>query len=295
VAAIAGFSAADDDERSIEPNHEPAFDDEDEPRRNPPRDWSAPPPWLASAEAASRGAPSEPPDFLARRAEPGRGLAGSAADVLAGGSPPPARPSRPAEPAYRSDRLDRGYRDDDEEVDFEERDLPRPAAASRRPRAYDQHLGGPSSGPDWERPRRYEAYPTIKTRIGMPAIPRLGVMAGVLAVAALAFFFLPGILGMGAGDPIRTSPSTSASPSASVAPTATPEPTPIVYTIKKGDTLLKIATANGITLEELLAANPTIKNANRISEGQEIIIPPPAPEVPEDFGSSAAPSEEAAP
>ena len=45
--------------------------------------------------------------------------------------------------------------------------------------------------------------------------------------------------------------------------------------IKKGDTLLKIATANGVTLEELMAANPTIKNPNKIAEGQQIIIPTP--------------------
>jgi LysM domain-containing protein len=285
LAAAAGFIDKDDEDAS-EAERDPDGYDDDEPRRNPHREWSAPPPWLASAEAASRGTPNEPPDFLARRSEPGRGLAGSAADVLAGGSPPLARPSHGPE---------RGLAGDDDEVDFEERDLPRPAAAPRRPRAYDQHLGGSSSGPDWERPRRYEAYPTIKTRIGMPAVPRLGVMAGILVVAALAFFFLPGILGMGAGAPVKASPSSSPSPSVSVAPTATPEPTPILYRIKKGDTLSKIATANGITLEELLAANPSIKNANRISEGQEITIPPPAPEVPEDFGPSDAPSEEAAP
>jgi nucleoid-associated protein YgaU len=283
----------DDEEVAGAADPDPGQHDDEEPRRNPPRDWSAPPPWLASAEAASRGTPSEPPDFLARRSEPGRGLAGSAADVLAGGSPPSPRPSRLPDPGDRS--VDRGHGGDEEDVDFEERDLPRPAPAPRRPRAYDQHLGGPSSGPDWERPRRYEAYPTIKTRIGMPAVPRLVVMAGVLALGALAFFFLPGILGMGAGEPARTSLSPSPSASASVAPTPTPEPTPILYRIKKGDTLLKIATANGITLEELLAANPSIKDPNKISEGQEITIPPPEPEAPEDFGPSAEPSEEPAP
>ena len=41
-------------------------------------------------------------------------------------------------------------------------------------------------GPAWERPRRYEAYPTLKTRVGLPPsmgrIPRLGV--AVIALAA---------------------------------------------------------------------------------------------------------------
>ena len=263
-----------------------------EPRRNPPRDWSAPPPWLASSEAAERGAPSDPPNFLAHRSEPGRGLAGSAADQLAGGPPP--RPTRPSQPAHHGSHVP-FERDDDGEVDFEERDLPRPALAPRRPRAYDQHLGGPSSGPDWERPRRYEAYPTIRTRVGVPAVPRLGVLAAAIAVAALAFFFLPGLLGLGTGEQAAPSSSPSAAPSPSIEPTAPPSPTATIYRIKSGDTLLKIAKANGITIEQLLAANPDIKNPNRIVVGQEITIPPPEGAIPEDFGGSAAPSGEPAP
>ena len=167
--------------------HEPH---DEGPRRNPPRDWSAPPPWLASAEAAS-GAPADPPDFLAGRSDPGRGLAGSAADQLAGGAPPRPMPSSYAIPA--ADPHPRP----EPEPDFEERDLPRPAVQPRRPRAYDQHLGGPTSGPDWERPKRYEAYPTIKTRMALPSIPRLGGMAAAVAIAAVALFFLPALLGVG--------------------------------------------------------------------------------------------------
>jgi LysM repeat protein len=87
----------------------------------------------------------------------------------------------------------------------------------------------------------------------------------------------------------------SALPSASVEPTVTPAPTPIVYTIKKGDTLSKIATAHGLTLDELMAANPAIKDPNKISEGQQIVIPLPQQEQPGPIGGSAAPSESAAP
>jgi murein DD-endopeptidase MepM/ murein hydrolase activator NlpD len=50
----------------------------------------------------------------------------------------------------------------------------------------------------------------------------------------------------------------------------TPTTTNAIYTIKSGDTLGKIASANGITLNELLAKNPQIKNANVISVGQKI-------------------------
>jgi hypothetical protein len=259
-----------------------------EARRNPRRDWSAPPPWLASAEAANRSTgPAEPPDFVPRR-DPAAGLAGSAADRLAGG--PPQRPTAGARRSAPPPSLDAGAPD---EADFEARDLPRPAAPARRPRAYQQHLGGPADGPDWERPRRYEAYPTIKTRIGMPGmpqIPRLAVLAGAIAIAALALFFLPALLGLGQDDQAATSPSPSPSPSQSVAPTAPAAPTPIVYVVKAGDTLSKIATELGVTVDQILAANPDITNPNRITLGQQITIPGPSPEAPEVIGGSASPS-----
>ena len=43
--------------------------------------------------------------------------------------------------------------------------------------------------------------------------------------------------------------------------------------IKSGDTLSQIAKSKGISLKALLAANPSIKNANRIRVGQSIKIP----------------------
>ncbi len=45
------------------------------------------------------------------------------------------------------------------------------------------------------------------------------------------------------------------------------------YTVKSGDTLSKIAKANNITVNDLLAANPSIKNASLIYVGQAITIP----------------------
>jgi LysM repeat protein len=128
--------------------------------------------------------------------------------------------------------------------------------------------------------------------VGLPAIPRIAVMAVALGIAALALFFLPAFLGLGGSNPGGgPSPTPSASPPASVEPTPTAVPTPVVYVIKKGDTLSKIATANGLTLAELMAANPAIKDPNKISEGQQIVIPPP----PGPIGGSAAPSGSAAP
>ena len=274
-------------------------------RRNPPRDWAAPPPWLASDERR-RAVPAEPPPFLGRRAtDPGRGLAGSPADRLAGG-PLPAVDDDPDDAVWSSDSRSaaaagagiasdgdraatrrRPSRDDDHD-EYGRDDEPRPA---RRPRAYAQHLGGPD-GPDWERPRRFEAYPTIKTRVGLPSVPPILGLVALVAVLALALFFLPGILNIGgpaAAPGGSVQPSTVAGPSVSIAPTEPPAPTPSVYTIKKGETLSKIATAHGITIEELLAANPKITNPNRISEGQQIVIPVPSEEPPDEVGESTAP------
>jgi LysM repeat protein len=277
-------------------------------RRNPPRDWSAPPPWLASNERR-REVPADPPPFLGRRAtDPGRGLAGSAADRMAGGGAPSVdddaddgvwssdsrsaaatgaglAEDRDALPARRPAPRPRDDRDD---ADDDEEPVRRPA---RRSRAYAQHLGGPD-GPDWEQPRRYEAYPTIKSRVGMPGVPRIAGLAGLIGVLALALFLLPGILNIGGtAPPAGSSPGASsvAGPSVSLAPTTPPAPTASVYTIKKGETLSKIATAHGITIEELLAANPAIKNPNRISEGQQIVIPVPGESAPTEVGESAAP------
>jgi LysM repeat protein len=44
-------------------------------------------------------------------------------------------------------------------------------------------------------------------------------------------------------------------------------------TVRSGDTLGEIAARNGVSLQALLAANPSIRNANQISVGQQITIP----------------------
>ncbi len=136
--------------------------------------------------------------------------------------------------------------------------------------------------------KRYEAYPTIKTRTGLPGIPRIVVLVGALGVAALALFFLPALLGIGGPGGGGASPSPTASPvaSASLEPTPVPAPTQQTYIIKKGDTLNKIAKKFNVTLEQLLKANKaTIKNADKIKVGQEIIIPS---KVPAEFTDPSA-------
>lgn len=80
----------------------------------------------------------------------------------------------------------------------------------------------------------------------------------------------------------------------------TSAPQPVVYTVKRGDNLSKIAEQFGISVSEILSANPNISNPNVISIGQKITIPPkgapsaPAPpenadptkDVPDEGGSS---------
>jgi LysM repeat protein len=64
---------------------------------------------------------------------------------------------------------------------------------------------------------------------------------------------------------------------------ATQVPTPLsapaggeVYTVKSGDTLVRIAEEFGLTVDEIIAAN-TLDDPDRLDVGQEIIIPPRAP------------------
>ncbi len=255
-----------------------------------------------------------------------RGLAGSAADRLAGPDPDEPRgavpdpydldsaservPPRVPAAADRDDaryappsrRPGRGSRTADARRDARAEPRPDPRLSSRdqvhRPTAQDpQELFGPA----WEAPRRYEAYPSLRTRIGLPGvggIPKVAVWLIVLVLVALfLFLFGPSLLGLVADDGGAASPT----PSATVAvtptpvPTEPPAPTPQVYIVAKGDTMSKIAKKFGLTVEEILVANPQIKNPDKIGIGDEITIPLPADEngfAPDDgtvVGESASP------
>lgn len=267
-------------------------------RRNPPRDWAAPPPWAPGGAGAGGGRRSVAgdrsvaPEFLAGRGDESRGLAGSAADRLVGGAPD-------AEPALSPYDSELSSAPDEELAGLVTSRRPRARPASEYAPPSRAHRPTVSStrnardrqrererdvivGPSWEHSRRYEAYPTIRARTGLPVPPRLAILAGALVVAAVALFFLPALLGVGGGgddNGATSSPSTSqAAPSASVEPTAPPAPSSEVYLIKAGDTLSKVATAFDLTLDELLAANPQITDADKIAIGDEINIPARAPQ-----------------
>jgi LysM repeat protein len=271
-------------------------------QRNPPRDWAAPPPWAtrSSAPPAAAGADAGT-DLLAGKAVEGQGLAGSAADRLAGGEIPAAAAWSASSAGAASSAADE---------DLAGLVQPKPGgvpptrppsdgyppstgAGRRPPVSSARPTGDAVPGPAWERMRRYEAYPTIKTRAGlpgMPGLPRVGLVAAAVAIAALALFMLPALLGIGGGGsgspaPGSSRPVVTAKPS----PTVPPAPTPQVYVVKAGDNLGKIAKKFGLTIDQILAANPAIKNPNKISLGQEIVIPLPA------AAETAPPSGSAAP
>ncbi len=336
---VAAASTDDADEGEDPWSAPPDIPIEERPRRNPPRDWAAPPPWAGSAAAGAAGAAAgslggrgDVPDSDVP--EEGRGLAGSAADRLAKGEDPdhawldrpggrarpdgssgiehdvPDSPAAPADPELAGlvgrsavGRSRGPSRVDPDEVVPPSRPVRRPTVSSTRDRSRDrereraaQERNQPAA-PSWEHSRRYEAYPSIRSRMGsasMPQLPRIGVLLGAVVVAALLLFLLPTLLNIGGGGGGTPAGGASASPSgaaasASLEPTPIPEPTPQIYTIKAGDALARIARRFGLTLDQLLAANKSIKDANKIKVGDKIVIPTPPPsEV--DGESPAAPS-----
>ncbi len=258
----------------------------DIPRRRPGRrDWAAPPPWSGSDQASS----ASPPPFLADRSDERASRSGPTSEAAAPGASAPERPEA-----------------DDPWI---ERDEPPPP--THAPVVEDEYGPRPSRGrsiaagrlrnaewgdvPPWERPPRREAYPALKTPMSLPrpGPVALGVIALIVA-AAILFFVVPTLL-LGGGGPAGGGSGATASPSApaSIAPSVSPTPvapTPMVYVIKRGDTLSKIAKRFDVTIDELLQANPSIRNPDRIKLGQEIIIPSPGSGSGESVEPSAAES-----
>ena len=76
----------------------------------------------------------------------------------------------------------------------------------------------------------------------------------------------------GEAPPPRPSPSPA--PGGGDAPSPAPAPTPSgAVTVRSGDTLSGIAARNGVSLGDLLAANPQIRNPNLIYPGQTVHLP----------------------
>jgi len=97
---------------------------------------------------------------------------------------------------------------------------------------------------------------------------------------------------MATANGATTAPSAGATPSA-VNPSAdakTSEPT--TYQIKPGDNLSTIAKRNNVSVAELMAANPSITNPNKITAGATITIPPASGKPTYDQGVGSKPVEQ---
>jgi len=280
-------------------------------QRNPRRDWAAPPPW-ASGPSDVEG-DEDVPEVQARPPVAGGGLAGSFADRLSAGSS--SRRDGAAARLHREpDRLDDidGDGDEDDEDDEDRDEEAAPAASitgrSRSSVAHRQRgrpaergdrrpASGLAAGPSWERPRRMDAYPTLKTRVGLPSISAPPILIGLaaLVIAAVALFILPTLLGIG-NPPDSGARSTATAAATAVAsgtpapPTPTPGPTQQVYLVQAGDTMSRIANRFGVPLQTLIDANrETIPNPDVLQIGQEVLIPSVAPTSLPDAGVSPSP------
>jgi LysM repeat protein len=180
-----------------------------------------------------------------------------------------------------------------------DRALAREAGPERRPAISPGRPAGEADAPPWERPRRLEAYPTLRRR-RLPSLPLGGspVLLGIVAVAiaAIALFFLPALLGIGNPSGPATSAGPTAAPSAgsttSAAPTIVVAPTQQIYIVQSGDLMSTIAARFGVPLQALVDANKVaIPNPDKIKPGDQVIIPAVAPTtIPGSSGMTSAPT-----
>ena len=100
--------------------------------------------------------------------------------------------------------------------------------------------------------------------------------------ATLPVVLLAGLLAScvgAAGSPVPTVPA--ASPTSSPTPAVLSTPSPVVspspaletYVVASGDTFSQIAAHFGVSVEALLALNPSIEDPNRIAVGDVISVP----------------------
>jgi hypothetical protein len=139
---------------------------------------------------------------------------------------------------------------------------------------------GPSH-PGWENPPRLETFPRLRSREEHRANQPLLFVAIGMALVMASLVLFPLILnsrggGSGASPSGLANGSALATPTAEASPTPTAGPTFLLYTVKKTDLagLTGIAAKYNVTLTDLIAANPQIKNPNVIWEGMQIFIPP---------------------
>jgi len=91
---------------------------------------------------------------------------------------------------------------------------------------------------------------------------------------------LKGVNGFIAGVTATPTPSAVPTSDASPSPTATSAPESVLYRVKSGDTLGRIAGIYQVSIDVILSANPAIdRQSLTIYAGQELIIPQVIPDV----------------
>lgn len=216
--------------------------------------------------------------------------------------PPPSRPEPPtppaeeaaaavAAPAFLAGRSSRPQAETS-------------SAASGAPPRPAPYVSRDDLVPSWELDGRYGAEPPPNQSGGGSRLDGILTAIAVIAILALgvaAVLFLPGILNK--STPPKTPlpsfvipsglPGTAPSSVATVPPTIGPSVAPTVaptlqasqgpvgsprlYKIKTGDSLARIANKFGVTVQQILDANPDITDPNSIFVGQIIVIPTAAP------------------
>ena len=176
-----------------------------------------------------------------------------------------------------------------DEVDGEYEDLPEGSIWSTAPAPGEPHY---ELSPTEE--ERVRVVPLHKRRSMDDEAPRAALRlpkipggtrgaAALLVLAAVVLFSIPTILkgvnGFIAG--VTATPSPSASPTSDISPSPTPTPTAesVIYRVKSGDTLGKIAERFQVSIELIMSVNPEITRPELINVGQDLIIPQGIPDV----------------
>lgn len=158
----------------------------------------------------------------------------------------------------------------------------------RRPQRYCLHCGAPVA---------HQAETCLMCGQPVDKLPRraapfgassIGVLLGVVIIAGLVGWFMStfqppvaGAVRTPTATPTRPAPptatgtptpTTTSTPPPTLTSTLTPTPLPVIHTVKRGETLLFIASEYGTTVEAIMEAND-LSDPSALQIDQELVIP----------------------